>query len=404
MRFSVEAPKGTWLTSINPSPDGRNLLMRVVDERGDPRLWVRSVATGSLKELDGTADAFNQFWSSDGQWIGFFSRSKLLKVPANGSSSPIEIAGTPSWGGATWGADGTILFAPSWDTPIYGVSEKGGMPEPVTTLEPGEASHVWGYHLGDGRLLFGVAMKQAGGRKDEEGIYVQTPGETARKLVLRINPFTLSLSSKGLLTYTDDPPKITVRRFDQKTHELKDPEEYGLPSQVQNADISDDLRVFAQIDKGPESLRTATWYDRSGKVIGTIGEPGNIESPAISPDETHVALEYARDGVQEIRNYEVRRGIATSVHKSEVKWRQIWSPDGRSIVFALQTEPGKSDIVQVSADGTGAATTLVKGEHYATPMSISRDGRWLVFASDSAKDPPTTAGSKISRIRASHGD
>jgi serine/threonine-protein kinase len=343
--------------------------------------------TGTLKELDGTTDANSPFWSPDGQWIGFFARSKLLKVPADGRSRPIEIAETPVWSVATWGQDGTILFAPSWDTPIYGVSDKGGIPEPVTTLEPGEASHVFGYRRGDGRIMVGVAMKQAGGRKDEEGIYVETPGETARKLVLRINPFTLSLSSRGLLTYTDDPPKITLRRFDQKTLELKDPEEYGLPLQVQTADNSDDLRVFAQIDRGPESLRTATWYDRSGKVIGTIGEPGYIESPAISPDETRVALEYTRDGVQEIRNYEVRRGIATSVHKSEVKWRQIWTPDGRSIVFALQTESGKSDIVRASADGTGDATTLVKGEHYATPNSISRDGRWLVFASDSANDP-----------------
>jgi serine/threonine protein kinase len=387
MMFSIQAPKGTWLTGINPSPDGRKLLLRVIDERGEPRLWVRSVVTGTLKELDGTTDANSPFWSPDGQWIGFFARSKLLKVPADGRSRPIEIAETPVWSVATWGQDGTILFAPSWDTPIYGVSDKGGIPEPVTTLEPGEASHVFGYRRGDGRIMVGVAMKQAGGRKDEEGIYVETPGETARKLVLRINPFTLSLSSRGLLTYTDDPPKITLRRFDQKTLELKDPEEYGLPLQVQTADNSDDLRVFAQIDRGPESLRTATWYDRSGKVIGTIGEPGYIESPAISPDETRVALEYTRDGVQEIRNYEVRRGIATSVHKSEVKWRQIWTPDGRSIVFALQTESGKSDIVRASADGTGDATTLVKGEHYATPNSISRDGRWLVFASDSANDP-----------------
>lgn len=133
-------------------------------------------------------------------------------------------------------------------------------------------------------------------------------------------------------------------------------------------------------------LRTATWYSRSGEVIGTIGEPGFIESPAISPDETHVALEYAKDGVQEIRNHELRRGIAISVHKSEVTWRQRWSPDGRAIVFSLQTEPEKSDIVEVNADGTGDIRTLVKGEHYATPGSISKDGRWLVFLSDSAGD------------------
>ena len=136
-----------------------------------------------------------------------------------------------------------------------------------------------------------------------------------------------------------------------------------------------------------DEFDTATWHNRDGEVIGTIGEPGFIESPRISPDETHVALEYLHDGGQEIRNYELRRGISTSVHKSPVKWRQMWSPDGREILFALQTEPRKSDIVAVNADGTGGVRTLVKGEHYATPHSLSRDGRWLVFASDSADDP-----------------
>ncbi len=29
----------------------------------------------------------------------------------------------------------------------------------------------------------------------------------------------------------------------------------------------------------------------------------------------------------------------------------------------------------------------MKGEHYATPTSVSKDGRWLVFSSDSADDP-----------------
>jgi hypothetical protein len=54
MVFSVQAPAGTWISQISPSPDGANLLLEVVDERGESQLWVRSVTTGSLKELSGT--------------------------------------------------------------------------------------------------------------------------------------------------------------------------------------------------------------------------------------------------------------------------------------------------------------------------------------------------------------
>lgn len=388
MMFSVQAPAGTWLSEVKPSPDGTTLLLRLFDERGEPQFWVQSVATGSLKELAGTTNARSFFWSPDGQWVGFFSRSKMFKVAADGRSSPIEIANTGNWWGSTdWGKNGTILFSPSWDTPIYGVSDKGGTPEPVTTLEPGEFAHLSPAWLDDGRISFSVMMNESGGRRDEEGIYIQAPGDSGKQLVFTANPQNATLTSGRLATYTEDPPSISFRTFDPKALEIGAPTMYALPSQVQSWGNSDDLRVAALVPKGPDRLRTATWYSRGGEVIGTIGEPGIIESPAISPDETHVALEYSNDGVQEIRNYELRRGIAISVHKSEVKWRQMWSPDGREILFALQTEPGKSDIVEVSADGTGGVRTLVKGEHYLTPCSVSKDGRWLVFLSASDDDP-----------------
>jgi Tol biopolymer transport system component len=312
----------------------------------------------------------------------------MFKVAADGGSRPIEIADTRNWWGSTdWGENGTILFSPSWDTPIYGVSDKGGTPESVTTLEPGESSHrnpVW---LDDGRISFRVRMNNSGGRKDEEGIYIQAPGAADKQLAFAENSRSAVLASAGLMTYTEDPPSISIRSFDPKALEIGPPTRYALPSQLRSWGNSDDLRIAALVPKGPDRQSSATWYSRDGEVIGTIGEPGFIESPAISPDETHVALEYLYDGVQEIRNYELRRGIAISVHKSSVKWRQMWSPDGRTILFALQTEPGKSDIVEVSADGTGDVRTLVKGEHYATPSSVSKDGRWLVFVSDSEDDP-----------------
>jgi Tol biopolymer transport system component len=387
MMFSVQAPAGTWIQGVLPSPDGSNLLLGVVDERGESQLWVQSVTTGNLKELSGTARAYAPFWSPDGQWVGFFSQSKMFKVAAAGGSRPIEIAETRTWwGGIDWGENGTILFSPSWDTPIYGVSDKGGTPEPVTTLEPGESSHRRPVWLDDGRITFNVRMSDSGGRKEEQGLYIQTPGDPDKQLLLATARFA-GLTPRGVVTYTDAPPSISIRTFDPNTLEIGAPTTYALPSQTWSWGTSDDLRIGALVPRGPDRQSTATWYSRQGEVIGTIGEPGFIESPGISPDETHVALEYRQDGVQEIRNYELRRGISISVHKSPVKWRQMWSPDGREILFALQTENEKSDIVAVNADGTGDVRTLVKGEHYATPTSVSKDGRWLVFSSDSADDP-----------------
>jgi Tol biopolymer transport system component len=388
MTFTVQAPEGSWLTRVVPSPDGRRLLLRAVDRRGEAHLWVRSIATGRLTELEGTADARSPFWSPDGEWVGFFARSRLLKVPADGRSRPLEIAESRKWfGSVAWGRDGTIVFSPSWDTPLYAVSDRGGKPQPVTSLEEGEVAHRNPFFLADGRLLFDVKMETRGGRKDDEGIYVQTPGEAGKRLLLRAEPSSWALVGGAIGIYNEDPPRFSLRTLDPKTLELGPPEAHELPAALQTASVSQDLRIWAQIEQGPERQRTATWYDRAGKALGTVGEPGFIESPAISPDGRHVALEYSSDGLQEIRNYELRRGIAISVHKSPVTWRQMWSPDGRSILFALQNEPGRSDIVSMSADGTGELTTLVGGGHYATPYDLSRDGRWLLYGSDSADDP-----------------
>ncbi len=393
MMFTVSAPEDTWLTRAAPSPDGKRLVLRAIDKRGEPRLWVRSVATGKLDELEGTAEARAPFWSPDGEWVGFFARSRLFKVPADGHSRPLALAELSSWSGwAAWGRAGTIVFSPSWDTPLFAVSDRGGTPRPVTTLEKGEVRHDNPAFLADGRLLFDVLMEPDGGRKDDEGIYVQTPGEAGKKLLLRVKPGYWGLATGRIAIYAPDPPRLVLRTLDARTLGLGDPEDHALPASVQWIDSSQDLRIFTQIDEGPKRQHTATWYDRGGKVLGTIGEPGFIESPAISPDGGHVALEYTSDGVQEIRNYEVRRGIAISVHKSAVTWRQMWSPDGGSILFGLQTEPGKSDIARVSADGTGDVTILVKGDHYATPNDLSRDGRWLLFDSDSAGDPTSDLG------------
>jgi len=230
MMFSIQAPAGTWIDQVTPSPDGTSLLLHLYDERGEPRFWVQSVSTGSLKELKGTTNAYAPFWSPDGNWVGFFFQSRMLKVSADGGSSPIEIAETGNWGGyPAWGKNGTILFSPSWDTPISGVSEKGGTPKPVTTLEPGEYAHrdpVW---LDDGRIMFNVLMSESGGRKGEEGIYIQTPGESAKRFVTKENPGTWGLTSGRLGTYKEDPPSLTLRTFNPKTLEIGAPAVYPLP-------------------------------------------------------------------------------------------------------------------------------------------------------------------------------
>src|SRR5262245_34862767 len=55
------------------SPDGRALVFSAEPPGARPVLWLRSMDQVAAKELAGTEDAQDPFWSPDGRWIGFFA-------------------------------------------------------------------------------------------------------------------------------------------------------------------------------------------------------------------------------------------------------------------------------------------------------------------------------------------
>ena len=55
-----------------------------------------------------------------------------------------------------------------------------------------------------------------------------------------------------------------------------------------------------------------TWFDREGRVVSTVGDPGIYRIPVLSPDGQHVALERADPATQNIDIYlfEFARGVS----------------------------------------------------------------------------------------------
>ena len=71
--------------------------------------------------------AANPFFSSDGQWVGFFGRAAdLMKVPVAGGTPSLvaRIIGRPT--GGAWRSDGTIVFGTTEG--LYHVRASGGEP------------------------------------------------------------------------------------------------------------------------------------------------------------------------------------------------------------------------------------------------------------------------------------
>ena len=94
------------------------------------------------------------FMSPDGKWVGFFSNSKLQKVPVQGGAA-INICDLPgSLRGATWTEGDTIVFGHANLTGLWQVPAGGGQPVQITKSETG-ASHIFPEALpGNKAVLF----------------------------------------------------------------------------------------------------------------------------------------------------------------------------------------------------------------------------------------------------------
>ena len=160
LHLSIVLPGADVLRQVGPtdppkaiaiSPDGETIVYQIPGNNAP--LVRRSIGDGRVTSIPGTNGATGALFSADGQWLAF-SRvpalgaagtaggPKLWKTPIGGGSAQ-PLCDAAFLTGASWGDDGTIVYAPNFDTGLWRVSARGGPCEPLTTLGKDEASHVW---------------------------------------------------------------------------------------------------------------------------------------------------------------------------------------------------------------------------------------------------------------------
>jgi Tol biopolymer transport system component len=164
-----------------------------------------------------------------------------------------------------------------------------------------------------------------------------------------------------------------------------------------------------------------TWYDRSGRRTGTLGEPAVMYAFAISPDGQRVAA--AGDALVV---YEVARGIRSPIPVPDgIRSEVAWSPDGKKLllagrrrglftlvgrdavaaggeeviyegpretldgswapngtIFFAQRNPGTQWDLDYMAPGSHTPVPLAHSAANETFATLSPDGRLVAFASD----------------------
>ena len=108
--------------------------------------------------ISGTSGGYGPFFSPDGQSVGFAADDELRKVPLSGGP-PVALCKAAALFGASWGDDGTIVFATERNGRLWRVSATGGTPEALTTVQPNEYSHRLPHMLPGSRAVIFTVLK-----------------------------------------------------------------------------------------------------------------------------------------------------------------------------------------------------------------------------------------------------
>jgi Tol biopolymer transport system component/predicted Ser/Thr protein kinase len=393
-RFIISPPEKLIIESLALSPDGIRLAFSGRDESGKTLIWIRALDTLMTQALPGTEGARFPFWSPDSRSIGFFADSKLKRIEIAGGSIQMLADTSLEPRGASWGHDGTILFSPGTLSPIYRVSATGSSTSPVTEIvqSRNENSHRWPYWLPDGRHFIYFAR---GAQKEKQALFLASLDSTNPKLLLNVAssvaymPADISSRSPGLLLFMRDRA-LMAQPFDADKQKLFG-EPHAIAEDVMHyGEIGPtDLGVFSIstngvlcYQTGDKSVSQLTWFDRSGKQLGTVGSAGSFIEPALSPDGKRVAVTMEKEGdPADIWILELARSTFTRfTFAPHLDQRPSWSPDGSRIVFGSDRN-GFGELYQKLSNGVGSDELLLAGhpDQNMMPDDWSLDGRFIIY-------------------------
>jgi len=372
------------------APDGRHLVFLAVGADGVARLWLRPLDAAEPRPLAGTEDAADPFWSPDSRNVAFVARGALQRVDLNGGAPQVLSPATINVRGGSWSSSGVILFTPEQVSGLTRVPASGGTAVSIDVsagdlkLGGGRWPHFIADSGGDrGRFLFQ--------RRDENAgrVYMGSlDSATATPLVATdwgaqiSQGYLLFLKGTTLMAQALDPD---VR-----------PTGDAVPLRVNVAGGSAGYAAFSTSTTGMLAYanpmragRELRCFSRGGTALDTVAPAANYIDFRLSPDETRVA--YSRvDPVMQATDVwvkDLRSGADRQVTSDSLtEASALWSPDGDEIIYRSNRGTLSNQLYRVNATGAGPAEMVLsvaqqRELQQATPIPTdwSQSGAYVVY-------------------------
>jgi len=359
------------------APDGKRIVY-VVAREGKTQLYSRSLADLEGTPIPGTEGAYGPFMSPDGQWIAFYTGTKLVRVPISGGT-PSLIAEVARPDNAVWLRDDRIILPTSVFTQgrsgLSVIPAGGGTPRAVFKSDSARGeNHATPVGLADGETVIFNSNGPGGLDDDHLAIGSLKTGEFTALNIIAKRPVGLV---DDLLLYLPEGGNLMAVPVDVRARKTTgDP--FPLLEGIAggwNASVSDNGSLLYVEGQSSSTLMLA---DESGALKQLLPEARQYVSPRFSPDGRRVAFTVGL-GQSDVWVAEIASGTTTRL-STGLADRPAWSSDGQRIAFRSR-KAGVASFLWIPVDGSATAEPMPfrMPQGAAQEVVISPDGRTALY-------------------------
>ena len=379
----LQIAAGVPVMDVAVSPDGRTIAYLGAPPSALPAIWLRSLDHTTSRRIAATEGASTGlFWSPDSRFLAFVSLGRLRKLDVVGGSV-LDICAVPGeiGSGGTWNDDDTILFASFPSDGLYQVPANGGTPRLVTRIDRARREFSHGsprFVPGSHQFLYSVV--------GPDEICVGSLDTDERRCLTKGIWFDYDPSGVLLFARSSEILAQVLSPHSLQLHGTP----VGVAGPISHTFNSGDAifaaggSVLAVRMAEPRRTEQLTWFDRGGRLLGTVGAPDPINTFDLSPDGRSVVVARASPtgggGGEVLQVIDTGRGVTSRLTGREFDAVDdpVWSPDSQRVAFRAMSG-GKSVLVVKPADGGAGRVVMDRQFDNVFVEGWSSDGRYLAI-------------------------